>query len=164
MQSYAKNHPRRIMVTRIKRFFRMKFGHLRVTYVMAFSRVLADDVVEVICDEDFGLSDGDESEFEGGDDNHALLGETVLRREDFIGDYLDKENTSEEQDNDAIEMPEASAEIEDEHEESSRVSLLGDTCTADPCLRRSRLRVSGGERQRREMEERKPKTYTNCSI
>ena len=131
---------------------------------MAFSRVLADDVVEAIFDEDFGLSDGDESEFEGGDDIHALLGETVLRHEDVIGDYLDEENYCEEQDSDAIEMPDASVEIEDEQEGSSRVSLLGDTCTADPCLRRSRLKVTGGERQRREMEVRKPKTYTNCSV
>ena len=77
---------------------------------------------------------------------------------------MDEENTSEEQDNDAIEMPEASAEIEDECEGSSHVSLLGDTCTADPCIRRSRLIVTGGERRCREMEVRKPKTYTNCSI
>ena len=69
---------------------------------MAFSQVLVDDVVEVILDKDFGLSGGDDSEFEGGDDTHALLGETVLRRKDVIGDYLDKENTSEEQDNNAI--------------------------------------------------------------
>ena len=69
---------------------------------MAFSQVLVDDVVEVILDEDFGLSGGDESEFEGGDDIHALLGETVLRRKDVIGDNLDEENTSEEQDNNAI--------------------------------------------------------------
>ena len=83
---------------------------------MAFSRVLAGDVVEVIFDENFGLSDGDESEFEGGDDIHALLGETVLRHEDVIGYHLDEESTSEEQDNNAIEMPEASAELEDERE------------------------------------------------
>ena len=88
----------------------------------------------------------------------------MLRCEDVIGDYLDKENTSEEKDSDAIEMPEASAEIEDERKGSSRVSLLGDTCTADPCLRRSRLRLTGGERQRREMEVRKPKAYTLFSI
>ena len=131
---------------------------------MAFLRVLADDVVEVIFDKDFYLSDGDESKFEGGDDIHALLGETVLRHKDVIGDYLDKENTSEEQDNNAIEMPEASAEIEDERKGSSRVSLLGDTCTADPYLRRSRLRVTGGERRPREMEVRKPITYTNFSV
>ena len=81
-----------------------------------------------------------------------------IRHEDVIGDYSDEENTSEEQDNDAIEMPETSAEIEDEREGSSCISLLGDTCTEDPCLRRSRLRVTGGERQRREMEVRKPKT------
>ena len=42
---------------------------------MAFS---ADNIVDVIFDEDFGLSDGDESDFEGGDDIHALLGEPVL--------------------------------------------------------------------------------------
>ena len=115
---------------------------------MAFSRVLVDDVVEAIFDEDFGLSDGDESEFEGGDDIHALLGETVLRRKDVFDDYLEEENISEEQDNDAIEMPEASAEIENECEGSSRVSFLGDTCTADPCLRR--LRLTGGERRCRD--------------
>ena len=84
----------------------MKFCHLRITYVMVFSRVLANDVVEVIFDDDFGLSDGDESEFEGSDGIHALLEETVLRHEDVIGDYLDEESTSDEQDNDVIEMPE----------------------------------------------------------
>ena len=88
----------------------------------------------------------------------------MLRREEVIGDYLDEENSSEEQDSDAIEMPEVSAEIEDERKGSSRVNLLGDTCTADPCLRRSRLRVTGGERRRREIKVRKPKTYTNCSV
>ena len=86
----------------------------------------------------------------------------MLRCENVIGDYLDEENTSEEQDNDAIEIPEASAEIEEEHEGSTCISLLGDTCTADPCLRRSR--VTEGERQCREMEVGKPKTYTNCSV
>ena len=131
---------------------------------MAFSRALADDVVEEIFDEDFSLSDGDESKFEGGDDIHALLGKTVLRCENVIGDYLDKENSSEEQDSDVIEMPDASAEIEDEHKGSFCVNLLGDTCTADSCLRRSRLRVTGGERRLREMEVRKPKTYTSCSV
>ena len=88
----------------------------------------------------------------------------MLRREDAFGDYLDEENSSKEQDSDAIEMPDASVEIEDEREGSSRVSLLGDTCTADPCLRRLRLRVTRGERRRREMEVRKPKSYTNCSV
>ena len=59
-------------------------------------------------------------------------------------------------------MPEASAEIEDEREGSSHISLLGDICTADPCIRR--LKVTGGDRQCREMEVRKHKTYTNCSV
>ena len=69
----------------------------------------------------------------------------MLRREDIIGDYLDEEeNTCKEQDNDAIEMLEASAEIENEREGSSCISLLDDRCTADPCLRRAR--VTGGER------------------
>ena len=72
----------------------------------------------------------------------------MLRCEDVISDYLDEENTSEagskEQGNNAIEMPEASAKIENEREESSCISLLGDTCTGDPCIRRSR--VNGGER------------------
>ena len=53
----------------------MQFCQLRVTCAMAFSRVLAVDVVEVIFDEDFGLSDGDESKFEDDDDIHALLGQ-----------------------------------------------------------------------------------------
>ena len=90
---------------------------------MAFSRVLADDVVEAIF-EDFSLSDGDESRFESGDDILALLGETLFRHKDIIAEYLDEVNTSEEQDNDAIEMPETSAETEDKHEGSSCVSLL----------------------------------------
>ena len=46
---------------------------IKVTDVMMFSRVLVDDIVE-----DFGLFDGNESNFEGGDDIHALLRETVL--------------------------------------------------------------------------------------
>ena len=45
---------------------------------MAFSRILEDGVVKAIFDEDFGLSNGDERKFEGGDDIHALLGKTVL--------------------------------------------------------------------------------------
>ena len=45
-------------------------------------------------------------------------------------------------------MPEASAEIEDEREGLSRISLLGDTCTADPCIRR----VTGGEKQGSEID------------
>ena len=53
----------------------MQFCQLGVTCAMAFSRVLADDVVEAIFDEDFGLSDGDESKFEDDDDIHALLGQ-----------------------------------------------------------------------------------------
>ena len=92
--------------------FCVTFYQLRVTYVMVFSRVLTDDVVEAIFDEAFDLCTGDKSEFKGGDDIDSLLGKTVHRREDVIGDYLDEENTSEEQHNDAIEMPEASAEIE----------------------------------------------------
>ena len=50
----------------------MKFCNLRISYVMVFLQVLA--IVEVIFGEDFGLFDGDECEFEGGDDIHALLG------------------------------------------------------------------------------------------
>ena len=52
--------------------------------------------------------------------------------------------------------------IEDEREGSSHISLLGGTCTADLCIRRSR--VTGGVRRRRQMEVRKPKTYINCSV
>ena len=56
----------------------MKFRYLCVTYVMTFSQVLANDVVKMIFDKDFGLSDGDNREFEGGDDIHVLLEETML--------------------------------------------------------------------------------------
>ena len=45
---------------------------------MVFLQVLVDNAVEVIFDEEFGLSDGDESKFEGGDDIHALLGKPCL--------------------------------------------------------------------------------------
>ena len=59
---------------------------------------------------------------------------------------MDKDNTSEagseEQDNNTIEISEASDEIEDEHEESSCISLLGDTHTADPYI----TKVTGGEK------------------
>ena len=128
---------------------------------MAFLWVLADDIVEAIFEEDFGLSDGDESEFEGGNDIHALLGQTVLRHKDLINDYLDEENTSEEQDNDAIEMPEVSAEIEDEHK-----GLLALVYWVTHVQQTVALedRVTGGERRRREMEVRKHKTCTNCSV
>ena len=127
-------------------------------------QVLVDDVVEVIFDEDFGLSNGDENDFEGGDGIHALLEETVLRCKNVIGDYFDEENTSEagseEQGNNATEMLEASAEIEDDLEGSSCVSLMDDIYTAGPCIRR----VTEGERQGREMEVRKPKAYANCLV
>ena len=100
----------------------------------------------MILDEDCGLSDGDEGKFEGGNGIHALLRETVLQCEDVIGDYLDEENISEAgsevQNDNTIKVPEALTEIEDKHEGSFRVSLLGDTYTADPCIRR----VTGGER------------------
>ena len=131
---------------------------------MAFTRVLADDVVEAIFDDDFGLSDEDESDFEGGpggDDIHAFLGETVLRREEVMGDYMDEENTSESDSegkyDDDVDMLEPSSEREGEREGLSRAS---DTYTADPCVRR----ITGGERRRREIEVRKPKVYTRCSV
>ena len=113
---------------------------------MVFSRVLVDDIVEAICDEDFGLSDGNGSNFEGGDDIHALLRATVLWHEDVIGDCMDRGDTSEARSEGqydyAIEMPEASPEMEGEHEESCCVISLGDTHTADPCIR-----MTGGGRQ-----------------
>ena len=120
--------------------------------------VLADDIVEAIFEEDFGLSDGDESEFEGGNDIHALLGQTVLRHKDLINDYLDEENASEEQDSDAIEMPEVSAEIEDEHK-----GLLALVYWVTH-VQQIEDRVTEGERRHREVEVRKHKTYTNCSV
>ena len=46
----------------------------------------------------------------------------MLKCKDVIGDYFDKENTNKEQDNDAIEMPEALAEIEDKGKGSSHIS------------------------------------------
>ena len=103
----------------------------------------------------------DESELEGGNDIHALLGQTVLRHKDLINDYLDEENTSEEQDNDAIEMPEVSAEIEDE-----RKGLLALVYWVTHVQQTFALedQVTGGERRRREMEVRKHKTCTNCSV
>ena len=80
----------------------------------------------------------------------------------ITGDHLDEENTSEEQDNDVIEKPEASAGIEDNCERSSCISVLGDTCTANPCIRKSRM--AGRERRGRDKEIRKPNAYTNCSV
>ena len=133
---------------------------LCVTYVMVFSRVLVDDVVEAIFD-DFGLSDEDESDFEGGDDIHALLGETVLRCEEVMDDYMDEENTSEcgseGKCGDNVDMLESSGEQEGKRGGFSHVS---DSYRADPYVRR----ITGGERQRREIGVRKPKAYTNCSV
>ena len=133
---------------------------------MAFSRILADDVVDAIFDEDFGLSDGDESDFEGGRDNiHALLGETVLRQADVMADDVDEESTSEskieeEHDRNDIDMPKASSE----HKGLSHVSSLGDVHTEDPCIRRTAV----GERRHsaldRHREVRKPKAYTISSV
>ena len=128
---------------------------------MAFSRLLADDVVETIFDDEFGLSDEDESDFEGGDDIHALLGETVLQHKEVMDDYMDEENTSEcgseEKYDDDVDTLESSSEREGERKGFSHVS---DSYRADPCVRR----ITGGERRRREIEVRKPKAYTNCSV
>ena len=54
---------------------------------MVFLRLLVDNVVEAIFDKEFVLLMGDESYFEDGNDIHALLGKTVLRRKDVIGGY-----------------------------------------------------------------------------
>ena len=48
----------------------------------------------MIFDDDFSLSDKDENDFEGRDNIHSFLGETVLRHKDVMDDYMDKENTS----------------------------------------------------------------------
>ena len=45
---------------------------------MAFSAILADNVVDAIFDEDCSLTDGIESDFVCGDDIHALLRTLVL--------------------------------------------------------------------------------------
>ena len=46
-------------------------------------------------DEDFSLFDGDESDFEGSDDIHALLGEFVLWHSVVMADHRDEERSSE---------------------------------------------------------------------
>ena len=45
---------------------------------MEFSKILADNVVDAVFNEDFSLTDGIESDFVCGDGIHALLREPVL--------------------------------------------------------------------------------------
>ena len=73
---------------------------------MAFSRAIVDDVLEAIFDDDFGLSDEDESDFDNGDgdDIHALLGEPVLRHADVIPSHVNEENSSDARDDLASEQ------------------------------------------------------------
>ena len=61
--------------------------------------------------------------------------------------------------NDTIEMPEASAE-KGELEKSSCISLLGDTYSKPLHWKIKR----DWRRKTREMEVRKPKAFTNCSV
>ena len=76
---------------------------------MAFSDILADNVVDAIFDEKFSLIDRLESDFACGDDIHALLGEHVLRYSDAIKGHVDEESSVSEEkhiDNvDRIEFP-----------------------------------------------------------
>ena len=58
---------------------------------MAFSRRLTDEVLDEIFDDDFELSDEDESNFDGDNDIHALLGESVLRRADVTSSHVDED-------------------------------------------------------------------------
>lgn len=66
------------------------FVILREGDIMASSHILADDVVDALFDEDFGLSDEDDSEFEGGDDIHAFIGERVVPRADIMVRSVDE--------------------------------------------------------------------------
>jgi len=58
-----------------------------------------DSVVNAIFDEDFGLSDEDESNFDGSDDIRAFLGEPVLLLiHKYYGTLQDEENIGESND------------------------------------------------------------------
>ena len=50
---------------------------------MATRRFTVDEALEAVFDDDFGLSDGESSEEEEGDDLYALLGDPVVRRSDI---------------------------------------------------------------------------------
>ena len=49
---------------------------------MATKRLTVDDVLETIFDDEFGLSDGESSDEECGEDLYAYLGESVVSRSD----------------------------------------------------------------------------------
>ena len=50
---------------------------------MATRRFTVDEALEAVFDDDFGLSDGESSEEEEGDDLYALLGDPIVRRSDI---------------------------------------------------------------------------------
>ena len=122
---------------------------------MAFS---ADNVVDAIFDEDFSLSDGDESDFEGGDDIHALLGEPVLRRADVMADPYVNEERSE------TSSEEEQVNITSPHDSFPYVSSLDDTYTEDHCIES----ITEGERRHSvsdsEIEVRKPKGFSVIGV
>ena len=47
---------------------------------MATRKLTVDDVLETICDDEFGLSEGESSDEECGEDLYAYLGEPVVTR------------------------------------------------------------------------------------
>ena len=72
------------LVTRIKGSSVQRFVIVCERYVMALSRILSGDIVEAIFDEDFGLSDEEESDDVVDDGNiHALVGKTILTHGDI---------------------------------------------------------------------------------
>lgn len=72
--------------------FMLKIFILRVCYIMAFSRQIAD-VVGAIFDDDFGLSDEEDSDIDDGNDVYGYLGHSVISRAEIMdaaGAYLSR--------------------------------------------------------------------------
>ena len=71
-------HAHRISVTRIKETFAQFESQLRVNDIMASSRYLAENVVDALFDDDFGLSDEDNSEDDEDDRIYGYLGSSFF--------------------------------------------------------------------------------------
>jgi len=72
----------------IKESFPQSRFILREHYVMASSRVLAEDLIQAVFDDDFELEDDEDSENEDTDDIYGYLGDPVLRRADLMAAAL----------------------------------------------------------------------------
>jgi len=69
---------------------------LRVHYVMASSRIVAEDLIEAVFDDDFELDDDKDSGCDDDNNIYSYLGDPVLRRADLMVAALDEVDDDEE--------------------------------------------------------------------